>query len=428
MRIALLGPPGAGKSTQADNIAARYQVAVLSLPVLLRKAILAGSAFGRLAKLAADTNQVPPDEVVLGVMREHLESSDVSNGFVLAGCPRTLALARGLDALLAELKLHLEAVLVVTADVDELMERVEGRRSCRSCGQLYNVYIDPPIVEGVCDECGGRVRQRPDEKEEVLSNRIRVYEQEVMHLINYYRTQQRVIDVEGGGNEKKVFKQIDKALKQVMANPAPPPKLEQVSSSKGRKRAKKAAVALQEMEVSETEAFDVLDDAGESIEQQPAEVGKAKSAEKKAATKKKPATKPIAKRTSGKKTVSKKIVKKKAIRKKAGSSRKMPSSKKKVTQKATKKKAVASKASKKVAKKVPQAAPKKKIAKKSPPKKRVAAKVSNKPAAKKGAAKNTAKKSESASKKAERKPSVLQKARSAISKTVGRVTGRKKKK
>ncbi|MCU7958502.1 MAG: nucleoside monophosphate kinase [gamma proteobacterium symbiont of Bathyaustriella thionipta] len=445
MRIALLGPPGAGKSTQADLIAAQHQLAVLSLPTLLRDAIEADDSYGRLVKLAADAGRPPPDEVIFGVLRQYFDNTDMSKGFVLAGCPRNLSLARGLDALLAELNLHLESVLLLSVDVDEIMERVEGRRNCRSCGQTYNIYIDPPVVDGVCDLCGGRVRQRPDEREEALSNRIRTHEQEAQPLIEYYRSQQRVVDIDGSGNAKTIFKRIEKALKQVLTHPAPPPKLEVVISAKNRKIAERAAAILAGSELEEAldpKSVQTQAPGSEALAPIPQEVEKKPVADKKPAvkSKKKAAKKKVSRKKPSKAT--KKVVKKSvkaAPEKKPAGLKKKKVVAKKAPKKTTKKKPTTKSSAKKSSKKTLAApkkpSPKKKTAKKKPVTKKArpgAVKKKQQPVKKsvKESGKTPDSKARVSEKKkadAQKPPSVLQKARSAISKTVGRVTGRKKK-
>lgn len=200
MRIVLLGAPGSGKGTQARQLSDDLGVPQISTGDLLRAAVKAGTPLGQQAKAAMDAGELVSDDVVLGMIRERLSESDAQRGFILDGFPRNLAQAKALDDLLAELGKPLRAAILLDVDEAVLMERLTGRRTCENCGELYNVYSHPPAKEGVCDVCGGTLRQREDDKEETIRNRLQVYNEETAPLIEYYDRQGMLHRVQGTGD------------------------------------------------------------------------------------------------------------------------------------------------------------------------------------------------------------------------------------
>lgn len=183
-RLILLGAPGAGKGTQGALLAKRHGVQQVSTGDLLRDAVRRGSELGRKAKAFMDAGELVPDDVILGMAREVLADADA--GFVLDGFPRTLEQARGLDALMDELGIALDAVVVLDVPDDVLVKRISGRRSCPECKAVYNVFFDPPSTPGVCDRCGTALVERPDDDPGTVKRRLEVYRRQTEPLIAFY--------------------------------------------------------------------------------------------------------------------------------------------------------------------------------------------------------------------------------------------------
>ena len=217
MRIVLLGAPGSGKGTQAELLAERYKTPQIATGDLLREAVASGSALGRQAKLAMDAGQLVGDDIVLGIVQERIIRPDARNGFILDGFPRNLAQAEVLDQLLGGLGRPLDLALLLAVDVDALLQRLVGRRTCLSCGQVYNVYYFPPRIDGRCDACGGRLRHRADDNEEIIGNRLRIYEMHTLSVIEYYRGQDKLRTVQGVGEISDIFRAVRKIVEDVRA-------------------------------------------------------------------------------------------------------------------------------------------------------------------------------------------------------------------
>ena len=205
MRIVLLGAPGSGKGTQATRLAERYGIPVISTTSVLRDAVRRDTPSGQQAKAFFDLRQPVPDEVVCRALKEQLRELDVRAGFLLAGFPRTAAQGVTLDEILDQLALPLDLVLLLQGDPDFFMERLQGRCVCQSCGAIYNTFFSPPRVEGVCDQCGGRVRRPPDDIEETIANRMRIYEHQSASLIQYYRLHGKLRQVQADTDPEEVF-------------------------------------------------------------------------------------------------------------------------------------------------------------------------------------------------------------------------------
>ena len=215
MRIVLLGAPGSGKGTQAALLAERYKTPQIATGELLREAVASGSTLGRQAKLAIDAGQLVGDDIVLGMVQERITRPDARNGFILDGFPRNLAQAEVLDQLLGGLGRPLDLALLLAVDVDALLQRLVGRRTCLSCGQVYNVYYFPPRIDGRCDACGGRLRHRADDNEETIGNRLRVYETQTLPVIDYYKEQGKLRTVQGVGEISDIFRAVRKVVDDV---------------------------------------------------------------------------------------------------------------------------------------------------------------------------------------------------------------------
>jgi adenylate kinase len=212
MRIVLLGAPGAGKGTQAKKLIEKYGMPQISTGDLLRAAVSAGTPLGKEAKSFMDKGELVPDRVVLGMVEERLKQDDCKNGYILDGFPRNTAQAEALDKMLASLNMQLTAALSVDVPFDDLMKRLTGRRTCKACGQMYNIYFKPPAKEGACDKCSGELFQRDDDKEATIKKRLEVYNAQTAPLFDYYGKKGIVKSVSGTGSIDDIFKKVCEAL------------------------------------------------------------------------------------------------------------------------------------------------------------------------------------------------------------------------
>ncbi len=214
MRIVLLGAPGSGKGTQAQRLIDRHRVPQVSTGDLLRAAVAAGTELGRRAKATMDAGRLVDDATMLGIIRERLAAPDAANGFILDGFPRTIPQADGLDALLAGIGQPLEAVVLMEVDRERLFKRLTGRRTCRTCGRVFNVYTAPPSVP---PPCGGRCEtpdlfQRPDDSEATIGKRLDVYAAQTRPLVDYYAARGLLARVDAEGDIDAVTARLEKAL------------------------------------------------------------------------------------------------------------------------------------------------------------------------------------------------------------------------
>ena len=212
MRIVLLGAPGAGKGTQAKILIEKYGMPQISTGDLLRAAVGAGTALGKEAKSFMDKGELVPDSVVLGMVEERLKQDDCKKGYILDGFPRNTAQAEALDKMLAALNMSLTAALSVDVPFEDLMKRLTGRRTCKGCGQMYNIFFKAPAKEGVCDKCSGELFQRDDDKEATIKKRLEVYTAQTEPLIGYYKSKGIVKTVSGTGSIDDIFKKVTAAL------------------------------------------------------------------------------------------------------------------------------------------------------------------------------------------------------------------------
>ena len=213
MKIVLLGPPGAGKGTQAEVLTKKLLVPHISTGDMFRAAIKNGTAMGIEAKSYMDRGQLVPDEVTVGIIKDRIAQPDCSGGFLLDGFPRTIAQAEALDKLLED-KGGLDAVLNISVPLEKLVERLTGRRMCRKCGAIYHMLYNAPAKEGVCDACGGELYQRDDDKLETVTNRLDVYEAQTAPLIGFYEQQGKLFTVNGDQPINAVLADLGKALGQ----------------------------------------------------------------------------------------------------------------------------------------------------------------------------------------------------------------------
>ena len=208
MRIVLLGAPGSGKGTQSKLLTEKYRVPQVSTGDLLREAVNAETMLGKMAKAAMDAGHLVSDDVVLAMIRDRLSAPDARNGFILDGFPRNNTQAEALDKLLNEMDQPLQGAILIDIEIDTLMQRLTGRRTCESCGQMYNIYSSPSKLFDRCDKCGGRLRHRADDNEETIGNRLRVYEAQTTPLIEYYSKQSKLKKVAGTDDISNIFKAI----------------------------------------------------------------------------------------------------------------------------------------------------------------------------------------------------------------------------
>ncbi len=212
MNLVMLGPPGAGKGTQAALLAEKLGIPHVATGDLFREALKNETELGLTAKSYMERGELVPDEVTVAMVRERLQEQDSEGGVILDGFPRTIEQARALSALLAEWGEAIDAALFIDAAEDELVRRLSSRWTCRRCQAVYNVISNPPRQEGKCDICGGELYQRADDVPETVRNRIRVYWQQTSPLIDYYQDQGLLITIKSEGGIERVQQRIQEAL------------------------------------------------------------------------------------------------------------------------------------------------------------------------------------------------------------------------
>ncbi|MFI5839859.1 adenylate kinase [Catenuloplanes sp. NPDC051500] len=213
MRLVLVGPPGAGKGTQAEFIAAHLAVPKISTGDIFRANVAQGTPLGVEAKRYMDAGQLVPDEVTINMVRERLAEPDSVEGFLLDGFPRTTPQANALDKLLADLGTALDIVLELVVDDDEVIRRLSGRRTCRGCGKIWHVEFDATSREDICDRCGGELFQRDDDKAETIAERLRVYARDTAPLVDYFGAQGKLVGIDATGPVEDVTVRAIDALR-----------------------------------------------------------------------------------------------------------------------------------------------------------------------------------------------------------------------
>ncbi|GAB4269657.1 adenylate kinase [Thermincola ferriacetica] len=213
MKLMIMGPPGAGKGTQAEVLVKELNITHISTGDMFRAAIKEGTEMGKKAKEYMDKGQLVPDEVVVGMVKDRLSQPDCEKGFLLDGFPRTIAQAEALSKTLDEMGIKLDGVINIEVPREKLLARLTGRRVCKSCGASYHVLFNPPEKEGVCNNCGGELYQRSDDNEETVNNRLDVYEEQTQPLIDYYKEKGLLININGDQPIDKVLADILAALK-----------------------------------------------------------------------------------------------------------------------------------------------------------------------------------------------------------------------
>lgn len=212
MKIVFMGPPGAGKGTQAEKIIENYQIPHISTGDMFRKAIKDQTELGMEAKRYMDQGALVPDHVTIGIVKDRLSESDCKSGFLLDGFPRTVDQAKALDEILTSLDSKIDYVINIDVDLDILKERLTGRRICRSCGATYHMIFNPPAVAGTCDKCGGELYQRKDDNEETVGNRLDVYVNQTKPLLDYYSLAGNLVNINGQQSIDLVFEEIQNVL------------------------------------------------------------------------------------------------------------------------------------------------------------------------------------------------------------------------
>ncbi|MGE0680483.1 MAG: adenylate kinase [Candidatus Binatia bacterium] len=212
MRIVLIGPPGAGKGTQARMLQEQFDIPQISTGDLLREAIIEGTALGKQARTYMDAGELVPDQVVTAMVAERLQRADCVKGFLLDGFPRTIAQAEALSENLRAENQTLNVALNIVVPKRDLIERLSGRWVCRNCGAMYHERFTPPKQSGKCDNCTGELYQRSDDKLETVTARLEVYERSTAPLINFYEKNGLLRTVDGTGEPKDVLQRITKVL------------------------------------------------------------------------------------------------------------------------------------------------------------------------------------------------------------------------
>lgn len=213
MNIILIGPPGAGKGTQAVKIAKELSLPHISTGDIFRQAVSEGTPLGLKAKSYMDKGELVPDEVVIGIVEERLKQEDALGGFILDGFPRTLPQAQALDEALAKDSRKIELAIEINVNEDELVTRLSGRRVCRNCGTPYHASYNPPKNDSICDVCGGEVYQRSDDEEATIRNRLNVYTDQTEPLVAYYEDKGTLVKVDGAKTVDEVTGDMTKAIK-----------------------------------------------------------------------------------------------------------------------------------------------------------------------------------------------------------------------
>jgi len=207
-RVVLLGAPGAGKGTQAKMLIEKFKIPQISTGDILRKAVADGTPLGKEAKVIMDSGGLVSDKIVLGLVEERLKQPDCKNGFILDGFPRNTAQAEALDKILTGSSMPLTVALNIDVDLNDLLKRLTGRRTCKSCQQMYNIFFSPPKKEGTCDKCGGELFQRDDDKEATIKKRLDVYQQQTAPLIDYYSKKNIMKTIMGTGSINDIFTKV----------------------------------------------------------------------------------------------------------------------------------------------------------------------------------------------------------------------------
>ena len=213
MRIVLVGPPGAGKGTQAQFIASHLAIPRISTGDIFRYNVNSNTDLGRKAREFMERGDLVPDEVTVGMVQARLGEDDAQEGFLLDGFPRNVPQAETQKKMHAEWDARLDIVLELVVDDDEVVRRLSGRRTCRKCGRIWHVVFDPPARQGICDDCGGELFQRDDDQEETIRHRLDVYQQQTRPLIAYYADEGTLLGIDATGPVEEITDRAMSALR-----------------------------------------------------------------------------------------------------------------------------------------------------------------------------------------------------------------------
>ena len=335
MRIVFLGAPGSGKGTQAKKIQEKYGIPQISTGDLLRESVLNRTKLGKMAKAAMDAGQLVSDEIVLAIIRERMGFADSRRGFILDGFPRNLTQVVALDEMLEGLGMPVDLAVHMVVDFDVLFRRLTGRRTCVGCGRLYNIYTSPPIIEDRCDYCGRRLKQRADDNEETISNRLRIYETQTKPVVDYYQERHKLDILDASGEIDEIFTKLVKLLENAKKNMA-----STMTAGEAIARVEKSKPPVKQAETGSSKAAEDKKTAEKQPAKKKTKKKKAKKAIAKKAAKKKTTKKKAKKKVAKKKAAKKKVSKKKVAKKKA-------SKRKKTIRKATRKRTAKKKAAQK---------------------------------------------------------------------------------
>jgi len=213
VRVVLVGPPGAGKGTQAQFISTNLSIPKISTGDIFRYNVSSGTELGRQAKAFMDRGDLVPDEITIAMVRSRLQEDDALDGFLLDGFPRNVPQAETLKKMLAEWDARLDIVLELVVDDDEVVRRLSGRRTCRKCGRIWHVVFDPPARQGLCDDCAGELFQRDDDQEETIRHRLDVYAQQTRPLIAFYADEGTLLGIDATGPVEEITDRAMSALR-----------------------------------------------------------------------------------------------------------------------------------------------------------------------------------------------------------------------
>jgi adenylate kinase len=212
MRLILLGPPGAGKGTQAKMLKGKYQIPQVSTGDILRQAVKDNTELGARAKIVMDAGQLVPDDVVFDLIKERIRQVDCKSGFILDGFPRNITQAEKLSETLDEMDLKIDKVIDLEVNAEEVVNRLTGRSTCPECGAMFHHLSRPPKVSGVCDSCKGKLEQRPDDNRETIRERLKVYKESTAPLKEFYQKQGYLKMIEAKGSVEEIFSNVCKMI------------------------------------------------------------------------------------------------------------------------------------------------------------------------------------------------------------------------
>ncbi len=216
MRVVLVGPPGAGKGTQAQFLASHLSIPKISTGDIFRDNVSHGTALGRRAQAYMERGDLVPDEVTIAMVTDRLADEDTQAGFLLDGFPRNVPQAETFKKMLLSWDTKLDVVLELVVDDDEVVRRLSGRRTCRRCGRIWHVSFDPPTVAGICDDCGGELFQRDDDREETIRHRLEVYQEQTAPLVSFYADEGNLLGLDATGPVDEITERALSALRRFM--------------------------------------------------------------------------------------------------------------------------------------------------------------------------------------------------------------------